>query len=46
MMPQLALGALTLLSLFAILAGIYLYSADQARRGRAWRLLRLLLPRR
>ncbi|MEV4364453.1 hypothetical protein [Nonomuraea sp. NPDC049625] len=46
MMPQLALGALVLLSLFAVLAGVYLYSADQGRRDRAWRLLRLLLPRR
>lgn len=46
MMPQLALGALALLALFTVLAGVYLYSADQARRRRAWRLLRLLLLRR
>ncbi|MEU7864659.1 hypothetical protein [Nonomuraea sp. NPDC049141] len=42
MMPHLALAAL---AVFAFLTGVYLYSANEARRGRAWRLLRLLLRR-
>jgi ABC-type phosphate transport system permease subunit len=45
MMPKLTMTALAAAVPLAVLAGIYLFSADQTRRNRAWRLLRLLFRR-
>ncbi|MFI6501278.1 hypothetical protein [Nonomuraea typhae] len=45
MVPQLTLAALTVTAALAVLAGVYLYSKNSARRIRAWRLLRLLFRR-
>ncbi|MEU4234404.1 hypothetical protein AB0F17_59865 [Nonomuraea sp. NPDC026600] len=45
MMPQLTAAGLAIAAVLAVLVAVYLFSADQARRTRAWRLLRLLLRR-
>jgi len=43
MMPDPASAMLLIALLLIVLAAVYLYSRDPARRRRAWRLLRLLL---
>jgi hypothetical protein len=45
MMPNLAALALLTTVGVAALAAVYLWSADPARRRRAWQLLRLFLGR-
>jgi hypothetical protein len=42
MMPELFLLALLTSVTFLVLAAVYLWSKDAARRSRAWRLLKLL----
>ncbi|MGP3937537.1 hypothetical protein [Nonomuraea sp. KM88] len=45
MMPQLSMVGLAITAVLVTLGGVYLFSTDQARRSRAWRLLRLLFRR-
>lgn len=45
MLPQLSLAGLAITAVLIALGGVYLFSGDQTRRTRAWRLLRLLLRR-
>jgi len=42
MMPELKLLALLAAVTFLVLAAVYLWSKDAARRRRAWQLLKLL----
>ncbi|MFI7224096.1 hypothetical protein ACIBO5_12770 [Nonomuraea angiospora] len=45
MRPQLSVAGLAITVVLVTLGGVYLFSTDQARRSRAWRLLRLLFRR-
>ncbi|MEU6787365.1 hypothetical protein ABZ912_49950 [Nonomuraea angiospora] len=45
MIPQLGLVGLAIATALIALSGVYLFSTNQTRRTRAWRLLRLLLRR-
>ncbi|MEU6070649.1 hypothetical protein ABZ864_40965 [Streptomyces sp. NPDC047082] len=45
MMPDLTAPVLLAGTPVALVAGVYLWSADPDRRRRAWQLLRLLLRR-